>query len=215
MRGLLNDLFHWSVQNPNELTAVSTAMVALATIVLAFFNYGVIKENRLLRRASLQPLVQSYLHPHPDHSTQLDFVIANVGRGPAFDVKLRVNYSDDLQKRGIIVPKIGTQEPLPVLPPGETIRVYFGSGPDVFKESAPKPLSVDLTYTDIEGKNKYDRCIVSFNHLSGYTKLDDQSSHMVKTFDSMDRSLTRISNTITRLVSVIERRQSNGDAGGK
>lgn len=191
-------MLDYLVSDPKWLTAFSTAAVALATVVLAFLTYGVIRENKLLRKASAEPFIQSYIRPNPDHTTELDFVVANVGRGPAFNIAISIDSDEKFDDRNLIRPEIGTRAPIPILAQNENISIHFGSGPSVFKEPAMKAFEVQLRYTDIEGRHRYDRILVDANHLSGYGKLEDDKSKRTKAISGIDQSLAKIANSLMR-----------------
>src|SRR5687768_14516365 len=65
------------------ISAVSAVAVTLLTILLLF-------ENRRLRRAGNSPEIVAYLAPHPDGHGGVNFILANVGTGPAFDVGFEI-----------------------------------------------------------------------------------------------------------------------------
>ena len=61
-------------------------ITASATVAIAGLTFFLWYENRTLRKAGSSPELVAYLSPHPDGHGGIEFVLANVGRGPAFDV---------------------------------------------------------------------------------------------------------------------------------
>jgi hypothetical protein len=72
------------------ITALATVILTLTTIVYAWHTSVLARENRLLRKAGTEPDVVAYLAQHPRHRTALEFVLGNVGRGPAYDVSFKI-----------------------------------------------------------------------------------------------------------------------------
>src|ERR1044071_331602 len=108
--------------NANLVTAGATAVLAALTALLWF-------ENRSLRKAGLAPEVVSYLARHPDGSGAIEFVLANVGRGPAFDVSFKfVANDEDFDAHDVALVNDSSRAPLGVLPQDEKMTALFGVG---------------------------------------------------------------------------------------
>ena len=82
----------WSFFKTSEgaslVTAISTLVLMLTTIVYARLTAVLTRENKLLRKAATEPQVVAYLSP--DQRNILQFILANVGQGPALDVSYRI-----------------------------------------------------------------------------------------------------------------------------
>lgn len=64
-------------------TATATIVLAATTIVYAWHTWQLVKENRLLRKAGTDPQVVAFAIINPHVYGAIDFVMANVGKGPA------------------------------------------------------------------------------------------------------------------------------------
>jgi hypothetical protein len=71
-------------------TAISTIVLTLTTMVYAWLTAVLAKENKLLRKAGTEPQIIAYLSPYPRIVGPLQFILANVGQGPALNVRFRV-----------------------------------------------------------------------------------------------------------------------------
>lgn len=79
-------MLDWIAQNANAVTAIATAVIAAFTMLTAVLTRVLMAENRRLRKAGTEPEVTAYLIPHPDGNGAINFVLANIGQGPARNV---------------------------------------------------------------------------------------------------------------------------------
>jgi hypothetical protein len=93
----MSDLVFWLNANPNAVSglasavsAIATVVLAMTTIVYAWHTWQLAKENRLLRRAGTDPQVVAYATLNPRVFGAIDFVIANIGKGPAQNVSFEI-----------------------------------------------------------------------------------------------------------------------------
>lgn len=135
-------------EGASATTAISTVVLTLTTIAYAWLTAVLAKENRLLRKAGTEPQVIAYLAVHPRISGPLQFILANVGQGPAFDVRFRiVAGGDDFAQHQAHLP--APEVALTAIPQGERYETFFGMGPEMFREPKLKPFSIEVSYLDI------------------------------------------------------------------
>jgi hypothetical protein len=116
-------------------TALSTVVLTGTTMVYAWLTAILARENKLLRKAGTEPQVIAYLAPHPRLSGPLQFILANIGQGPAFNVRFRViDGGDDFSKHDALMPEPAVA--LTVIPQGERYETFFGMGPSMFKSQS-------------------------------------------------------------------------------
>lgn len=158
------------------INAFSTSVTALATAVLAFLTYRLALESRLLRKANSEPRVVAYLAPNPDGNGAVNFVLANYGLGPAFDVHFEIhNDEDDFQNHSVYVKPNPDRTPFAVIPQSEKISVFFGVGYQLFSGEEHrlrplKPFDVTVRYKDIEKRvceMRYTLDVAQFTGLAG------------------------------------------------
>ena len=119
-------ILDWVARNKEVLIAIPTIVIAMSTLITVILTWMLARENRLLRKAGTEPEVVAYLTIHPLYQTFLNFVLANVGRGPArnvrfeFDVGEKVLDANEIRLKNSI-----TRKPISFLPQGESISVYL------------------------------------------------------------------------------------------
>ncbi|TIW46190.1 MAG: hypothetical protein E5V71_05045, partial [Mesorhizobium sp.] len=99
----------------NLIGAASTFAIALLTVFLW-------AENRRMRKAGAAPEVVAYLTPHPDGHGGIQFVLANVGRGPAYGLTFEFIYDEkDFASHAVMLVNDKERTPLTVLPQDEKL----------------------------------------------------------------------------------------------
>jgi hypothetical protein len=153
-------------------TALSTIVLTITTMVYAWLTAILAKENRLLRKAGTEPQVVAYLSPHPRISGPLQFILANVGQGPAFNVRFRVvSGGQDFDSHQARLPQPNI--PLTVIPQGERYDTFFGMGWDMFAEPRLLPFSVEVTYRDLKKHEHVETFQIDVGQFDGRMTIGD------------------------------------------
>jgi hypothetical protein len=130
-------------------TALSTVVLTATTMVYAWLTAILAEENRLLRKAGTEPQIVAYLSLHPRISGPLHFILANVGQGPAFDMRFSVvSGGDEFQNRQARLPQ--PKVPLTVIPQGDRYQTLFGMAWDLLADPPLQPLVIEVRYRDFE-----------------------------------------------------------------
>ena len=185
-----------------ELNANANLLTAIATGVLAILTVGLLAENRYLRKAGSSPAVVTYLRPHPDGHGGIQFVIENVGRGPAFDVDMKFECDEaDFEGHKVLLTNDATRRPLTVLPQEEKIVALFGISFELYGgggSSMPKPLkpfSTNLQYTDIFGRKHTQKFRLDIRQFAGLRGIFDKPNDR-----KAAQSLEKIEKHLAKLV---------------
>ena len=156
----------------NSITAIATLVIAVSTVVTIFLTRALVRENKLLRKAETDPEVVAYLAIHPLHHTFLNFVLANVGRGPARNVSFRLAANaQDLEARDVVLQNSADRKPISFLPQGENVCVYFGNSVDVIQEPRLPPFDVIIDYEDMKGTQHRKICLLDVAQFVGFSRL--------------------------------------------
>lgn len=149
------------------ITAIATAAIAVLTFILA-------SENRRLRKAGTEPHVVAYLAPHPDGHGGVNFILANVGQGPAKNVKFTLIHDEaDFRSHSALLYNEYGRAPLTLLPQGERIASLLGVGYVLFGGSEGqsntilKPFDVKIDYSDVSGRSMTSIHKIDISQFSG------------------------------------------------
>lgn len=124
-------------------------------VVLGIAAIAQIRESRKLRELQTRPYV---IVDFEFRGLSVLLGVKNIGATPASNVA--ITFDKELQgpKRRGREPEFDVfRRPIPLMAPARTIQIPLGQGPDFFVEDANFPLSytVQVSYADLSGKNKY------------------------------------------------------------
>ncbi len=138
---------------PAEVTAWATLLEAGILAVAALFAWSQLAEMRETRLAQTRPYVIAYIHPNSTAHTILDFVIANVGKTAARNVRLV--FEPPLSDTSGPAASFSNahwaafESGLPLLAPGQQLSCLWAQATIVFddKTTAVKKHVVSISYS--------------------------------------------------------------------
>ena len=162
------------------ITALATLIIALAAIATTILTRSLTRENKLLRKAGKEPEVVAYLMTDQRHKTMVNFVLANVGRGPARDVEFVIDADEkDFTDHEVLLGSKAERTAISILPQGERVESFFGAGHDLYKETRLKPFKVSVLYKDIDGKARKGDFNLDVSQFEGLITLGNSAEHEV------------------------------------
>ena len=176
----MEDLIAFANTHQGAVTALATAVIALAAVVTALLTFSLIRENRLLRKAGTEPEVIAYLTPDPRFKTMVNFVLANVGQGPARNVQFTFEADEmDFTTHNVQISNKVERKAISTLPQGERIDVFFGAGHELFMEPRLRPFKVSIQYEDINGRRRRCEYRLDVSQFDGLITLGSPAEHEV------------------------------------
>lgn len=113
---------------------IFSGVVAVSTVCYVLLTWRLVEEQRTLRRAETEPQVSVYAEISPRAFTIFDLVIANIGRGPAYELKLSIVGEDWLiQQREKLSDTGPFKHGIAYLAPGQALRFFVGTGPEIYQ----------------------------------------------------------------------------------
>ncbi len=151
----MEPILNFLASHQAAITAVATLVIAMSAVVTTILTRKLARENELLRKAGTEPEVVAYLDIG---SCFINFVLANVGQGPAQKVQFSIEsddfrFSDALPPEQKIFLRNNTERTaISFLPQGENIRVVFCFDRILFAKPKLPPFDVLIKYENIKGK---------------------------------------------------------------
>lgn len=160
------------------MTVLATIVIAIATAFIAALTHILAWENRKLRKAGTEPEVAAYLTPGPDGDGAVNFVLANIGQGPALNVKFSLECDeDDFNNHNVLIENSSERSPMTIIPQGEKIPIFFGISYILYGKKNPKsdqilkPFKVNINYEDLRGKRRKSIHKIDITQYSGLPRL--------------------------------------------
>lgn len=162
------------------ITALATVVIALVTTATTFLTRAMIRENKLLRKAGTEPEVIAYLMADRRFKTDVNFVLANVGQGPARDVQFTFEANEeDFAIHEVRLSNKAERTAISMLPQGERVEAFFGVGHCLYKEPRLKPFKVSIRYKDIKGNSRNGDFELDVSQFDGLITLGNPAEHEV------------------------------------
>ena len=124
-------------------------------------------ENLRLREDAKKPLVLATLQPKPEHGDFIQFVLKNLGRGSALNVRFRLEGDEEDFVRHEMMPLRGTAEPINFMSPGTSERYELGAARTLFMRPLMKPFPVVIEYEDVDGQPYEKRIVLDVKQFDG------------------------------------------------
>lgn len=190
----------------NLITAASTVALAALTALLWF-------ENRRLRNAGIAPQVVAYLRAHPDGNGAVQFVLANMGKGPAFAVKFVLACDEaDFDAHEVLLRNDTERMPMSVLPQEEKLASLFGIGFKLFgsvgeKRIPPlKPFSVSIEYCDVLGRKFESHRVIDIKQFAGLAGITAKSNERLaaQSLENIEKHMATIARQTGRFSAFVD-----------
>ena len=168
------------------INAGSTVAIALAAIVSATIACYLYRENRLLRKAGTEPEVVAYLAMDSRNNGAIDFVLSNIGQGPAMNVQFSLDMdNDDVERHDVILANQPDRKPVSVLPQSERFQSFLGMGYLMLREPKLKLFKVNIKYENVRGDRRDSTHLLDVSQFDGYSSLGKPPE--VKIADSLEK----------------------------
>ncbi len=185
----------WLNSNHGLISAAATVVIAVVVIITAFLTKALANENRLMRKSGTEPKVVAYLKLDPYRTYVVNFVLANVGQGPARDVEFTFQADEsDFRDHDVKIGNHSDRTVTSMLPQGERIEMYFGGSSSLLKDPKLRPFKVSVTFQDLNGKNDNKEFVLDVAQFTGLTILGGPPEYEIA------QTLKKIETVIGKLV---------------
>lgn len=114
----------WVSATSFDLTLVSAAVTAIATVGLCVFTWVLAKETRRLSQATAQAQVTAIIEPGMWSMLHMDIVVMNSGNAVAYDVIIDISPPVQSESIGLSTRGVPFQR-ISLIQPGQSLRSYL------------------------------------------------------------------------------------------
>lgn len=164
-------------------SAFAATVVMFATLSTVTLNRRLAKENRTLRKAEGDPQVVAYATINPRVWAAIDFVIANIGKGPARNISYKVLQGTEalLAKDVRLLP---SATKFAFLPSGEQLSSGMGMGWTLLAEPRLSTFEVEVSYENLAGEKRNGTFSIDVGQFDGMHRLgtpnDEEMANSLK-----------------------------------
>jgi hypothetical protein len=193
----------------SAVSAFAALVIMCATLATVALNRRLAKENRTLRKAEKDPQVVAYATINPRVYAAIDFVIANIGKGPAREISYRIVFGgEDLKAKGVRM--LPSDVKYAFLPAGEQLSTWMGMGWELLAEPRIGLFEIELAYENLAGEKRTGRFKIDLGQFDGMGRLgaptDEQIADHLKKIATTVESWTH-QRLQVETMSVTERKE--------
>lgn len=192
----MNSVLEWLSTNHSIVTAAATVIIAAAAGITARLTHNLVRENKLLRKVGEDPKVIAYLESDSRHPSYFNFILANVGRGPARSINFEFDFDERFYANGRVAPmNKPDRKPYGFLPQNERICMFFGSGIGLLREDRLPPFRAKVTWQNLDGQEYEEAYEMDVRQFLGIFAPSNSPDHEIA------ESLKKISKRLDRFSS--------------
>ena len=165
--------------NPDGITAIFTAVIAVFTIVYSIFAYKLFQESKLSREFHLEAHMIAYLVNAETSPDIVSLIIRNIGNGIARNLRFRIIHDIDYPDNSNQLKEIGIfNKIMDFFPPDYTNKYILTSLAENYEEKVKDYIEFELTYDDAITKNKKQNFKLDFKDIEGLGKLTPPETYI-------------------------------------
>jgi len=159
-------------QNNGAFSVIFSAAVAFATIMYAILTWKLVSETKKMREVQTEPNISVFILPREEGINFLDMVIQNIGMGPAYNIKFKIE-PDFEYITGSFLSQFGYfKNGLEYLAPSQKLQFFFTYVLKIPKEKK-NPFNIHVTYENINGKSYKNNYTIDISSLEGLLQLGE------------------------------------------
>jgi len=187
-------------QNVGAFTVIFSAVVAIATMVYAILTWKLVSETRKMREAQTEPKISVTAQPREEWINFVDMIIQNIGLGPAYNIKFRVNPDFEYEK-GSFLSELGfMKNGLRYLAPNQKIQFFLTSLVEDFEAKVKVRSEVKVAYQNSVGKTYEDLYLIDFSQFLGLSQLGEPPLYkMAKNIEDIRKDIHHLSTGFHRM----------------
>lgn len=195
----------WLLNLINANQGAITALATVAIAVVAFLSWrttrALVRENRLLRKAGMEPLVVAYLKIDSRYKEIVKFALANVGQGAARNIRFRFSANaEDFASHEVRFSDTAERTAIGILPQGDKIEVSLGVGHKLFEKPRLQPFDVIVEYNDMSGKEVSRTYQLDISQFDGWITIGQPAEHEIaEALKKIERNIEHFAMGLRRL----------------
>lgn len=178
-------MFHFLNNNSGSIIAVLTFVLAIITGIYAYLTWKMVNETKRMREIQSEPNISVYFKSKDEYIGFIDLIIRNIGRGPAFNIKLSVSpdfqYSDRMNISELNLFKNGIHH----LAPDQQISFFLNSLPAMIEKKLCMRFDISVKYEDTVGNGFQNSYNIDLNELMGIRRVGEPP--LKKISDQLDK----------------------------
>ncbi len=190
-------------KNNGVLMLLFTAVVAFSTAVYAYLTWKLVAETKEMRKAQTEPNISITVEPREEWINFMDIKIMNIGSGPAYDVKFKIEPDFEFSKGHFLSQKKVMKE-INYLAPNQKIQFFLTSLAENFHEKMSKPFKIKAEYKNKGNDTFSEDFVIDFSQFEGMSQLGEPPLHKIaKNIEDIKEDIHHLSTGFNRLKTIV------------
>lgn len=187
-------------QNVGVFTIIFSALVTIATVVYAILTWKLVSETKKMREAQTEPNISVTIQPREEWINFIDMIIQNIGLGPAYNIKFKINPDFEYAK-GMSLSELGfMRNGLKYLAPNQKLQFFLTSMVENFEEKTKTLFEIKVSYQNSASKTYEDLYLIDFSQLVGLSQLGEPHVYKIaKNIENIQKDIHNLSTGFHRM----------------
>lgn len=187
------DILNFLNQNSGAFNVIFSFIVSISTVVYAILTWRLVSETRKMRVAQTEPKIFITIQPREEWINFIDMIIQNIGLGPAYDIKFKVEPDFKITKSRSLSELGFIKNGLKYLAPNQKIQFFLTNMAENFEEKIKSRFEIKVTYKNSVGKKYEDTYLIDFSSLEGLHQLGKPPIYRIaKSVENIQKDIHRI-----------------------
>lgn len=201
---MLFDIMKFLNENTGAVGIIFSGLVTLATLVYATLTWKLVSETRRMRKAQTDAKVTIRVETRKEAIHFLDFVVANEGIGPAYDVKFELKPVPSKEIDDSILNKIKSlgfiNYGLEYLSPNQEIRTFLTSMLQDFEKKIGTAFNIKVSYKNSSGEKSNDSYLIDMSIFKGLNQVGKPDLYSIaKDIEKIQKDFHNLATGFTKL----------------
>ena len=163
-----------------SVSAAATVVIAASAGITAWLTHSLVKENKLLRKIGQEPKIIAFLKIDERAWGCFDFVLMNIGRGPARNIEYQFDFDERFYANGRVSQGFTfDRKPFGILPQDERVSMFFGSGAGLLGEDGLPAFRAKVKWQNLAGIKYEEEYEIDVRQFLGMTRPSTPADHEV------------------------------------
>lgn len=167
-------------KNGGAVNAISTIFLTIVTLLYVILTWNISKETKIMRMAQTEPNISAIIQSEDSNINFIDLIIKNIGLGPAYDVKFKINPDYEDRILGGKLSEIGfIKNGLPYFAPNQEFKIFLTNMAENYEEKMKKTFEIKVEYKSIIHKSYSNTYLIDFSQMRGLSSFGEPPLYQI------------------------------------
>jgi hypothetical protein len=195
---------------PEWMTAVSTIVLVVATIIYVYFTYKLTKETTKLREVETTPFISIYTKA----TRPIEMIVENIGKAPAYNIEIKF---DEKYLDCFLFDCTKNKNKISYFSPNQQFTILLKQYGELEK-SPYEYIPISVTYQSKDGRTFEELFNIEWKYLSsseiekdGLEEIKKELEKTVKVLDKINKTIKEKELFITHKLKILEFEKNDGE----